>query len=489
MIPVSEKSIPAAQLSDAEKSLLDRVEKNKDAIVELLKDLIAIDSRIYSAEQFCDQKKIFDFVENYMKKIGAKCERYSCPHPFRQSGTEQEWPSLVATIGQEKREKALQFCGHLDVVPFTAEKWATNPLSATVKDGKIFGRGASDMKGGVASSMIAIKLLAESGLPLEGSLRMLFFPDEEINCDYGSQFMASNHKDAINAPTIIAEPTGQPPLTSPALIIGEKGYAWLRLKFFGASGHGSMPRPRSNAINKATRFIAGSKMLGLPKVKPPMSLMNMLRQLLGRISFKTLIKIAKAPPVESPDPYNEDGLGIGNLFKTTISFNQIHAGTKINVIPDSCELEIDIRILPGITIQDVFDAIASYCTKLGFRLKLPDAYANLQAKNKRLEKRPVDVDLSIISTALGTFENLDQPVITLLKQAFEDVYGVKAVFFFAPGTSDAVSLRSVGIKDIVLFGPTGGHAHEANEFVEIDQLVSACKVYLLVAYRMLCKKI
>ena len=89
----------------------------------------------------------------------------------------------------------------------------------------------------------------------------------------------------------------------------------------------------------------------------------------------------------------------------------------------------------------------------------------------------------------GTIEDPRQPFTVLLDEAFEDVYHVKAVHFFAPGSSDAVFFRSAGLHDIILFGPTGGHAHDINEFVEIDALVKMCKVYLLVAYRMLCKAI
>nr|MDO8086537.1 M20/M25/M40 family metallo-hydrolase [Candidatus Sigynarchaeum springense] len=104
-----------------------------------------------------------------------------------------------------------------------------------------------------------------------------------------------------------------------------------------------------------------------------------------------------------------------------------------------------------------------------------------------LLEHPFDVELSVISSTPGTFEDPNRPFSQLLSEAFEDVYHVKAVHFFAPGSSDAVFFRGGGIKDVVLFGPTGGHMHDANEFVDIGDLVRTCKVYLLVAYRMLCK--
>ncbi len=485
---MSEKSIPARPLTAAESSLVAQVDEHAGEIVELLKKLVAIDSRVINLETFSDQAPILDFIEDFMKHVGATCEQYHCPHPHAPAGSKQSWPSMIASIG-ERGGKVLQYCGHVDIVPFTADGWATDPLIPVEKAGKIYGRGTLDMKGGVASQMMAFKILAKAGIALQGRLQMLFLPDEEMNGDYGSQFMVREHKDLISAPTIISEPTGQPPIKSPAIIVGEKGHAWLKLKFFGASGHGSMPKPRSNAINKANRFIASRSRLKLPKVKPPLSLGNMLGALLGRFSLGSLVKIIRTPPSEVADPYNKDGIGVGNFFKSTISFNQIRAGTKVNVIPSTCEMEIDIRVLPGITLQQVMDSIVNYCTELGFLIRLPSGFRNRQDTGKGKPERPVDVELAIISTTPGTFEDPSKPFTTLLGETFEDVYHVKAVHFFAPGSSDAVFFRSSGIEDIILFGPSGGHAHDTNEFVEIDELIKTCKVFLLMAYRMLCKAI
>ncbi|MBN2152866.1 MAG: M20 family metallopeptidase [Candidatus Lokiarchaeota archaeon] len=491
---MSEKEIPARPLPEAEAALIARVDEHKDELVALLKELVAIDSRVVNLETFSDQSRIIAFVEAFMKGAGASCEQYHCPHPHAPAASGQSWPSLIAGIGA-RGGKRLQFCGHLDVVPFTAEGWATDPLVAVEKDGKLFGRGTADMKGGVACQMMAFKILAGAGIPLKGRLQMLFLPDEEMNGEYGSQFMVREHKAAIDSPTIISEPTGQPPIKSPAIIVGEKGHAWLKLKFLGASGHGSMPKQRSNSINKATRFVEQRSNLRLPSAKPPLSLANMLRSLLGRFSLGSLLRIARAPPAEAPDPYDKDGIGVGNFFKSTISFNQIHAGTKVNVIPSTCVMEVDIRVLPGITLQQVIDSIVDYCTDLGYVIRLPEGFRNLQreAWKERWEafllEHPFDVELSVISSTPGTFEDPGRPFTQLLSDAFEDVYHVKSVHFFAPGSSDAVFLRGGGISDVVLFGPTGGHTHDANEFVDIGDLVKMTKVFLLVAYRMLCKPI
>lgn len=483
-----EKAIDRPPLDAVEADLLGKVDDKKEDLVRLLEQLVAIDSRTRDLDTHADLLPAMTFVKEWMEPAGATSKIYHCPHPGDEKG--RTWPSLVCTVGDPGATPCLQFCGHLDVVPFTEEAWepGLHPLKAVVKDGRMYGRGTADMKGGVAAQMMAARILAGSGLPLQGRLQLLCVPDEEINGDYGAQFMADHHKADINADmTVIAEPTGQPPIKSPAIILGEKGHAWTVLTFRGASGHGSMPKPVSNAINKATRFISlAPKAWKLPKVQPPLSLATMLKGLLSRFSLGSLIKMLREPADATRDPRDEDGLGVGNFFKTTVSFTGIKAGTKINVIPDACEVQLDIRVLPGVQVQEVIDSMARYCSVLGYRLQVPDGYANLQADDAKLQARPVDVEMRFVSCTPGTYVQPNEKT-GMLSRAFEDVYKVRAVYFFAPGSTDAVHLRGRGIENVVVFGPTGGNTHDANEFVEVDELVKTCKVYLLHAYRMLCK--
>jgi acetylornithine deacetylase/succinyl-diaminopimelate desuccinylase-like protein len=478
-----EKVIPARSLSVDEQALLDSVDAHREDLIELVMQLVAQDSTTEDPAIFSDVSAIFSVVKGYLEGMGANCELFQCPHA--ENDDAHWWPNLVGTLGPS--DPGLQLCGHLDVVP-AGEGWSTPPFEPVVKDGKIYGRGTADMKGGVAAILYAGKLLADSHHVLGRGLRFLFTPDEELDCAHGSGFMAREHADAIASPlTIIGEPTCQPPVESPVIIVGEKGYAWLRAKFFGAGGHGSMPKPKSNPVNKLARFIEKStKDLKLPNVKPPLGLFDLLKAVLKRMSLGNLIKTLRAPAAGSKDPYDEDGVPIGNLFKPVISFTRLSAGTKINVIPKSADIEFDIRVLPGITPQDVLDSLASYCTKLGYRATFPPGFTNPQDGDKKVSSRPVDVEFSIISAEASVYTSPDLPLIGDLARAFEDVYHVRAVYFFAPGSTDATYLHKGGLKNITVFGPGGGNEHDANEFLSVDKLVNACKVYLLLAYRLIC---
>jgi succinyl-diaminopimelate desuccinylase len=493
---IQEKHINAQPLTEREKELCKLVDDKKEELIELLKDLIKIDSRTYDSHTYSDQHEIFNFTKDFMEKNGFESQEILVNHMSWLGKDEKDktWPNLICKFDSDKTSespKTLQFMGHLDIVPFIEEKWddGLGPLTPVVKDGKLYGRGAADMKGGVAAQMFACKLFKEAGIDFQGRLQMWFVPDEEIDARYGAGYMSKNHKNLVNADaTIISEPTGQDPIESPAIVLGEKGHQWLRWKIYGSSGHGSVPKPKSNAIMKTVKFIALSKKkLKLPKVKPPIGLKGLAKAILSRYTIGSLLKILKSDDGEEKDPYNEDGLGIGAFFHTTVSFTQIHAGTKVNVIPDICEFETDFRILPGITTQDLFNSLANYCTKLGWRIKLPDGFSNPQDKNKKIQKRPIDVELNIISLTEGTFVSPDQEFTQLLSDVFEDVYNVSAVYFFAPGSTDAVHMRGEGIENVVIFGPSGSNTHDSNEFVRIKHLIETCKVYLLTAYRFLQK--
>ncbi|MHA1338422.1 MAG: M20 family metallopeptidase [Promethearchaeota archaeon] len=494
-IPTEKTIIPKENLTDEEKKLLELVDKEKDNIIDLLKKLIEIDSRTYDSTIYSDLNQIFNFVENYLSNYGFQIKKYYAPHKDKSGKIHEDkkWPNLICVYnGNEGEEgKILQLNGHLDVVPFTEENWkeGTHPLKPTEMDGRLYGRGSVDMKSGVACAISAMRIFKQAAIDFKGKLQLWLVPDEEIDGHYGARFMVKNHFDGVNADaTIIGESTGQPPIQSPVIIIGEKGMQWLRLIFKGASGHGSMPKKRSNSINKVNRFIANIKKLKLPKVKSPISPFYVLKSLLSRYKIKDLFKIVKQAAEEEPDPFDEDGVSLSAFFNSTLSFNMIKAGEKVNVIPDTCELCLDFRVLPGITTQDIFDSLADYATKLRFRIEFPEGYKNKQKYSKKFKKikdRPIDIQVEIITSHASTFEDPNSPPCQLMKKTFETIYRKNAIFFFAPGGTDATHMRNSGMKNCIVFGPSGFNAHSSNENVIIDDVINVTKTYLLYIYRFL----
>ncbi|MHA1795679.1 MAG: M20 family metallopeptidase, partial [Promethearchaeota archaeon] len=248
-----------------------------------------------------DLHPIANFCVKKLNEWGINTQVIECPHKGQLLN--QTWPNLIASLkGKNWKDRRLGFMGHLDIVPFNPDTWTSisDPLQPEIKEGKLYGRGAIDMKSGVAAQMMSIYLLKISGIEIHGELQLILTPDEEISGKYGADFLATQYPEIASATArIIAEPTGQPPIKSPAIIIGEKGANWLRLHFHGASGHGSQPKPKSNAINKAARFIyLAQNHLKFRDPKPPFTIKDLVTGMISRFGLKNLLGSILKPDSE-----------------------------------------------------------------------------------------------------------------------------------------------------------------------------------------------
>ncbi|NPD87725.1 MAG: M20 family metallopeptidase [Asgard group archaeon] len=485
---IEKKITPKIPLTAEEKKLLALVDDKEEEIAELLQELVKINSLNYSEFQYHNINKIFDFTKNYMDNAGFKTELFKAP--FFSNKKNEFYYNLIASYEGEDPGKTLQFNGHLDIVPFNPDKWDedTPPLGGVIKEGKLYGRGSVDMKAGIACQMIAMKLLKDSEVKIKGKLQMWFTPDEETHGAYGSAFMVKNHLDVVNADaTIVSEPTVRVPLTSPGISLGEKGPHWMKFIFHGVAGHGSWPKIKSSALNKAVRFMSKAKRnLKFPKRKAPVTKWQQIKMLLSRVSFADYRKIVAYTGEKSP--LDKDKTKRGKiLYNTTFSFNQIKAGVKTNVIPDTCELEVDFRAMPGLSTQQVFDAIVKYCTKLNYRIEIPEGYTNLQHSIQKFKDEPVDITISILTVGEGSASDPNSEFGKLMQNAFTALYETSPIFGFMTGFSDGGNMREAGMKDIFILGPGGRNAHTANEYAEIKTFRDITKLYLLIAYRYLKK--
>ncbi|MHA1915185.1 MAG: M20 family metallopeptidase [Promethearchaeota archaeon] len=484
-IITEKKIIPQRPLTDDEKDLLALVDENEELVVNLLQQMVQIESLNLSEFVFSERNEIFKFVETFMSDAGFRTKLFKSPFL---SGKEDEfYYNLIASYEGDSSERFLQFNGHLDIVPYNPDTWDedTPPLSGVIKEGKLFGRGSVDMKAGVACQMIAMKLLKNSGKKIKGKLQMWFTPDEETHGAYGTKFMTRNHLEVIKADaTIVSEPSIIRPLQSPYIGIAEKGPHWFKFTFHGAAGHGSWPKEKSSALNKAVRFMSqATRKLKIPKYPAPITKKKNRKMLKKRVNLNEYKK--EQAKIVSKNPYDKDKRSSDNLYKTTFSFNMINAGVKTNVIPDTCNLEVDFRTIPGLKTQELIDAIVKYCSKLKYKIELPDGYRDLQHSKSKFKEEPVDISLSLITIGEGSSIDPNSGFGVLLQHAFEAVYEVKSIFSFGTGFTDAGNMREVGLENTFVLGPGGRNAHGSNEYVEIDTLKDITKLYLLVAYRYL----
>jgi succinyl-diaminopimelate desuccinylase len=214
-------------------------------------------------------------------------------HEFAEGRT-----SLIATIGGDDDRPPLCFTGHIDVVPLGAAKWARNPFAGETDGDRLYGRGATDMKGGIAAFVEAAVALAPR-LARGPGLVLVITAGEEIGCE-GARFLADRKLLGRAGAIVVAEPTANYPY------VGHKGLAWFEVETHGVTAHGSMPEVGDNAIVKMAHVIGD----------------------LGGFTF----------PIESHAVMGRPSLNIGT----------IHGGLNTNSVPDEARITVDTRTVPGI---------------------------------------------------------------------------------------------------------------------------------------------
>ena len=311
-----------------------------------------------------------DLLATYLEGPGLEIERYTAA-PGR--------TSLVARIeGRDPEAPTLLLMGHTDVVPANGSRWRHDPFGGELVDGEVWGRGAIDMLNLTSSMAVAVKHLAQGGFTPEGTLVYLAVADEESMGTYGADHLVEHHLDAVRADFVITE-SGGIPLPSPSgiklpVIVGEKGSLWGTIRVGGTPGHGSQPYGTDNALVNAAEVVRR-----LHEYRPETMIHDTWRRFISSMGY----------PDEITGPLlSEDGLddmlanlpiGMARQFHacthTTFAPTIIEGGTKINVIPDSVDLQVDIRTLPGQTEDDaraqIFEALGDLAERVTY---LPQGY-------------------------------------------------------------------------------------------------------------------
>jgi len=288
---------------DAKVDALKRIKEEE--IVTLLQELVRIPSR----NPLGEEKECAEYVMQKMLDWGLVAELIPEPFPDR--------PQVVATYEGIEHKPKLVLNGHLDVVPEgDVERWSVDPFGGLFKDGKIYGRGSCDMKGGIAAMMIAAKALKESGIRLRGNLILQFAIGEETG-EPGTKHLLVD-KGIKGDWGIVLEATNLKVATA------EKGLAWFHILVKGEPAHASTPELGINAISKAAKLV-----LALEKYDHEIS--RRKHKLLGR---------------------------------AVCSVTMMEGGTKENIIPESCRIAIDRRFLPEESVNGVENELRSVLSRL-----------------------------------------------------------------------------------------------------------------------------
>ena len=422
-----------------EDALLARIEARADDLVALTRDLIRFptvnppgDAYGPCAEYLGERLKARGFAVDYVRAEGSPGD--SDAHPRI---------NLVARWESGRPGPCVHFNGHIDVVE-PGEGWTVPPFEGLVKDGRVYGRGACDMKGGLAAAVIAVETLITSGLPLPGALEISGTADEESGGYGGVAYLAERgwfSKPRVDH-VIIPEP-----LNVDRVCIGHRGVWWSEITTEGRIAHGSMPFLGDNAIRHMGAVIDELERRIYP-------------ELAG---------------VETRMPVVPEG-----ARTPTLNINSVHGGQPdvtgtglpAPLVADSCRIVLDRRLL----IEEDLDAVKAGVralldglaqTRPGFRYRIRDLF----------EVRP-------------SMTEPDRPVVRFTCEAVEQVLGRPAQIVCSPGTYDQKHVERIGrLRDCIAYGPGMlDLAHQPDEYVEIADMVRSAKVMALSAYALLTRE-
>ncbi len=383
--------------------------------------------KIPSENPLGDTTAISEFIENYLSKNGIESVKYE-PDAKRYD--------LVAKIGSEHGKK-LVYCGHSDTVPVGDQsQWTFDPFSGAVREGLLLGRGASDMKGGLAGIIFTLAILKRYEIQLDGELTLAVVPDEESGGEFGVPWLL-NEGLIKGDGCLIAEPSS--PLNP---TIGQKGACWFRLTVFGVPGHGSLaPFVGENAIVDTIAAIERIRTVTSLKIETPEDV-------------KELLSVSNQYLLEK-EPRETKGV----FEKITCNIGTIHGGTSSNVVADKCVVEIDCRLPFGITNAETMDYITAELDKLHIQYSI-ESFGFKSSANFTAAEDPI---------CQAIVENIKYV-------AQEEAYGV-----LQWACSDARHFREHQIP-VLQYGPAElATIHGFDEKVKVADLVQCAKVYLLAA--------
>lgn len=307
-----------------------------------------------------------ELLSGYLEDAGVAMQRYE-PLPGR--------VSLVARIeGSDPSAPSLCLMGHTDVVPANENRWSHDPFGGDLVDGVVWGRGAVDMLNVTASMAVAFKRFVLEGFRPRGTLIYFAVADEEAAGLHGAKWMTENATDAVRADYVLTEYGGaRLPLGGggPKLpvSVAEKGTYWVKIRATGTPGHASLPFRTDNALVKGAEIVRR-----LTDFAPPAVIHDLWGRFVSSLDLDEttagmLLDPARVEEVAAASPLSLSRL-IHACTHTSFTPTVMSAGVKSNIIPDTVELQVDIRTLPGESNDEVRTALVEALGELASEIEI-----------------------------------------------------------------------------------------------------------------------
>ena len=415
--------------------LLQRIEGKREELTDLTCELVRIPTVNPPGDAYTD------CARHLGKRLKERGFEISYHRAEGSPGDTDRYPrtNMIARLKGQSPGPCVHFNGHLDVV-VAGKGWTEDPFAAVVKEGRVYGRGTCDMKGGIAASVIALESLLEEGIPFLGAIEFSGTVDEETGGYGGVAYLAKEgyfSKPRVDH-VIIPEP-----LNVDRICLGHRGAWWAQVETHGRIAHGSMPFLGNCAIRHMSAFA------------------KLLEQRLYPALDKKKTKMPVVPE---------------GAKRSTLNIQAIHGGEPESfegmpspIVSDSCRMVLDRRFLIEESLEEVKAEVRELLDELvrtrpGFRYSMQDI----------MEFHP-------------TMTEGDAPVVKAVEEAIGVVLNTIPEKIISPGTYDQKHIARIGhLHDCIAYGPgILDMAHQPDEYVVIDDMVKSSQVMALATLNLL----
>ena len=401
----------------------------RDDLIALTQDLIRIPTLNPPGLEY---RTICDYLDRRLRASGFETELIRAHGTPGDSDRYPRWNIVARRTGRHSGD-CVHFNSHTDVVEVGAG-WTFDPFAGTLHEGRIYGRGACDMKGGLATSIIAAEAFLECHPDFAGAIEISGTADEESGGYGGVAYLAEK---GFFDPARVQHVIIPEPLNKDRICLGHRGGWWAEIETKGEIAHGSMPFLGDCAVRHMGAVLS---------------------------AFETSLFPAMAAR-HTDMPVVPDG-----ARQSTMNINSIHGGQReqdddftglpAHCVPDSCRIVIDRRFL----IEEPLEQVRGEVTALleGLRETRPD----------------FDYELREINSVLPSMTDRDAPVVQTVARAIEDVMGRPPEYVASPGTYDQKHIDRIGkLRNCIAYGPGVLElAHKPDEWIAVDDMLESAEV-------------
>lgn len=421
--------------------LFAEIDDRQDDLIALTRELVAMPTLNPPGDNYLE---ICEYLKARFEKSGMQTELIRAEGALGDSDKYPRWNIIGRKEGNHSGD-CIHFNSHTDVV-HVGENWTKEPFGGEIEDGKIYGRGTCDMKGGMATSIVAVESFFAICPEFSGAVEISGTADEESGGYSGVAWLAER---GWFSPTRVQHAIIPEPLNKDRICLGHRGVWWAEIETKGRIAHGCMPFLGDCAIRH----------------------MGAVIQEMEEVLYPLLASKTTNYPIV-PEGARQSTMNLNSIHGGEKEQDSDFAGFSAPCVPDLCRIRIDRRFLPEESIESVKSEIEKMLESI--KTKRPD----------------FEYSVTEMFSVPSILTEKDAPIVKSVHKSIQEVLGGSPEYVISPGTYDQKHIDRIGkLKNCIAYGPgILDLAHQPDEWVGIQDMVDSAKVMACTIFDLLCKE-